>query len=247
MHNNTYLAHYGVLGMKWGVRRYETADGHLTPAGKKRYGDDSPKHSVKGNLHRAAAANYNLNARTYDKLGNKALADLNRAAAKNSMQKAANADAKKAQKISAKNEAYREKLSKKASKKADKYSSRAKEAKANIKDLKKNGTNSEAYKKWKEREDFERELDYERRNQQTINGQVYTKSYNLSGEKFAHDFFDGVAASATIRDLINENTERASHYTNLAKKWTDSNEALNNMTITDLTSKKEIKNAYKNK
>lgn len=33
-----YLEHYGVLGMKWGVRRYQNADGSLTNAGKVRYG-----------------------------------------------------------------------------------------------------------------------------------------------------------------------------------------------------------------
>ena len=31
------LAHHGVKGQKWGVRRYQYADGSLTPAGKKRY------------------------------------------------------------------------------------------------------------------------------------------------------------------------------------------------------------------
>lgn len=31
------LAHYGVLGMKWGVRRYQNTNGTLTSAGKKRY------------------------------------------------------------------------------------------------------------------------------------------------------------------------------------------------------------------
>lgn len=31
------LAHYGILGMKWGRRRYQNKNETLTPAGKKRY------------------------------------------------------------------------------------------------------------------------------------------------------------------------------------------------------------------
>ena len=33
------LYHYGIKGMRWGVRRYQYADGSLTPAGQKRYND----------------------------------------------------------------------------------------------------------------------------------------------------------------------------------------------------------------
>lgn len=40
------LYHYGIKGMRWGVRRYENPDGTLTEAGKKRYsnGDKAYRH-----------------------------------------------------------------------------------------------------------------------------------------------------------------------------------------------------------
>lgn len=42
-----YLMHYGVKGMKWGVRRYQKKDGSLTDAGKERYSETSNSKKAK--------------------------------------------------------------------------------------------------------------------------------------------------------------------------------------------------------
>lgn len=44
---NGELCHAGVKGMKWGVRRYQNADGSLTEAGKRRYARDQRENAGK--------------------------------------------------------------------------------------------------------------------------------------------------------------------------------------------------------
>lgn len=39
--DNKVIIHAGIKGMKWGIRRYQNKDGSLTPAGRKRYSQNS--------------------------------------------------------------------------------------------------------------------------------------------------------------------------------------------------------------
>lgn len=50
------LEHYGILGMKWGIRKYQNADGTLTEAGKKRYAGDTTEQIERSERRKAKVA-----------------------------------------------------------------------------------------------------------------------------------------------------------------------------------------------
>lgn len=178
-----YLIHYGVKGMKWGVRRYQNADGSLTAKGEKKL---------------------------------------------------------------AKNLAYRDKLVRKAQRKADRNNSRAKEAEYNVKDLKERGRKSQAYRDWKDSEDSWREYQYESHNKITTDqGQTYHKRYSTSGTRMANDLFDYVGADRKVQDLIDENNATARRSRDAAKKWTKSKKNLMNMSVSEATSKRDIRRTFR--
>lgn len=76
------LSHYGVRGMKWGVRKQMPSAG--------------------GTARRALAGVYGINERFYRKTGNKALASMNAVEKNRQLKKAQAADIKKQQKAQAK-------------------------------------------------------------------------------------------------------------------------------------------------
>lgn len=111
-----YLAHYGIKGQRQGVRRYQNPDGTLTPEGRQHYGIGDPRvRSASGNARRALAGVYGVNAKTYGKLGNKALSSMNASARNRQLKKAEEADNRKRQKIS---DAQASRIEKKLNKKS---------------------------------------------------------------------------------------------------------------------------------
>ena len=74
--------HHGILGQKWGIRRYQNPDGTLTEAGKKRYGVTSGNSiddikTAKGlqrrlnDVDKATARNYRAKGKQLSKINSK--------------------------------------------------------------------------------------------------------------------------------------------------------------------------------
>lgn len=83
-----YLEHHGILGQKWGIRRFQNPDGSLTEEGRKRYGDiltpDQMKNMIKSyNLRTGKNKKINKNTTfktshgTYDYKGRRIDTDTN--------------------------------------------------------------------------------------------------------------------------------------------------------------------------
>lgn len=77
------LKHYGVMGMKWGVRRYQNKDGSLTSKGKKRFADVSTNQRLKNRQTKQA-----INMLYKNSNEARVKADINRGSANSAYKKA---------------------------------------------------------------------------------------------------------------------------------------------------------------
>ena len=83
-----YLSHHGILGQKWGIRRYQNPDGSLTNAGKKHYYKESLRADKK--LRKELESKVNASsklAEAYYKKGNQYAKKYDKAVAKDPLER----------------------------------------------------------------------------------------------------------------------------------------------------------------
>lgn len=149
-----------------------------------------------------------------------------------------NFKAKRAQRKKDKAEKYRQKLISKTNKRRAYNESQLQETRKKREDLEKYGKNSETYKKYVA-DKIEAQDTINALNEDSIGSRLIDAGLSYMVSRTDRE------ASRNIGEIKYDLDIEESTYTNNAKKWARVNDALMNMSVSDINSKKDVRDVYR--
>lgn len=228
---NDELYHHGVKGMKWGVRKDERVASAIEGVRRAKQDYSNAYNEAYSFSRRHPVTQFVKRSKNYQKSN-----DL-----WGNAEKKANAviDAKakvKDTKNLVKTERYRDRLAKRAENRSSWEKGLAKEHQRNVDDLKKNGVQSEAYKR-----QMTKDLDRQKRQFEEKFGEDSYHAFYAWADAIAYDH----GSKQRVADLIKSESSARNSHVNTARKYLKKKKALMEMPISELTTKRDVRSMYK--
>lgn len=227
------LYHHGVKGMKWGVRK----DSRVASA-ESRY--QGAKNDAKQARREASSFSrrHAISSRIDGTKNNRKAIELRRNADKKASDALNAKDKLEGTKNLVKSERYRDRLAKQAKNRASWEVDAAKEAQRNVTDLKKHGERADVYQERKAEALDAQKRAYEER----FGEDTYDRSLASLADTIHYDW----NSKQRVSDLIkSERADRDSHI-NTARKYLNKRKALMEMSISEVTTKRDVRRLYEN-
>ena len=225
------LYHYGVKGMKWGVRKDErVSSAESNYRGAKSDAKQARKDAASFSRRHA------ISSRIKGTKNNRKAEELRKNAERKTSDASKAKDKLSGTKNLVKAEKYRDKLAGRSKNRASWEVYYAKQAQHNVNDLKKHGAKADVYQERRTEALNEQKRKYEER--------FGENSYNTWASLADTMHYDW-NTNQRVRDMIkSERDERNSHI-NTARRYLDKRKALMEMPISEVTTKKDIRRVYK--
>lgn len=225
------LYHYGVKGMKWGVRK----DPRVASAESRYQGAKNDAKQARKDA-RSFSKRHAISSRIEGTKNNRKANELRSNADKKATDAIKAKDKLEGTKNLVKSERYRDRLAKSAKNRASWEVENAKEAQRNITDLKKHGVKADIYQEKRSEDLSAKKQKYE----EQFGENTYDRSWASLADTIHYDW----NSSQRVNDMIKaEKADRDSHI-NTARKYLNKRKALMEMPISEITTKKDIRRVY---